>query len=340
MNPYDQGYAQPQPPKTEPASTAGTTGRLRETALRGAADLARGASYLAAQGARAITYPLGVSPTANHLLAGLTDFPPEDFRGVRTSHIFRAMASIYKHRLVDPTPLCRDIDDLLSRREWFTAVDAPPMEEPPIFVVDDFYDDPHAVRKLALGATYHHFRPCWYCTSKLDAGPDNFLHNGPEIRARLERIGGFPIEGADTLWTDRPWNGAFHYKTEEVSNRASAIHTHQTTDVRYGYNGIVYLNPPGTYPDKTGVSIWRDRRTGRCVASTKSFEIGFHNFEMALRVENKFNRLVLLRSDVWHLGEAGFGSSVRNGRLFQTFFFDLRGKYEQVVPQRETPVRL
>jgi hypothetical protein len=99
-------------------------------------------------------------------------------------------------------------------------------------------------------------------------------------------------------------------------------------------------SPPGTYPDKTGVSIWRDRRTGRCVASTKSLEAGFYNFEMALRVENKFNRLALLRSDVWHLGEAGFGSNVRNGRMFQTFFFDLRGKYEQVVPQREIPYRL
>jgi hypothetical protein len=313
---------------------------LRDTTLRRAAGLARAVLYLVAQGARALTYPLGVSSTANNLLARFARFSPEDFRGTRTTHFFRAMASIYKHRLVDPRPLCRDIDDLLSRREWFATIDAPPMEEPPIFVIDDFYDDPHAVRELALGATYHLYRPAWYCTSQLGTSADNFLYNGPEIRAKLERIGGFLIEDADALWANRPWNGAFHYKTEEISNLASAIHTHQTVDVRYGYNGIVYLNPPGTYPDKTGVSIWRDRRTGRCVASTKSLEAGFYNFEMALRVENKFNRLVLLRSDVWHLGEAGFGSSVRNGRMFQTFFFDLRGKYEQVVPQREIPYRL
>jgi hypothetical protein len=76
------------------------------------------------------------------------------------------------------------------------------------------------------------------------------------------------------------------------------------------------------------------------VVAIKEFAIGFHNFELVYRIEGQFNRLILLRSDVWHLGESGFGKDISDCRLFQTFFFEIKGKYEGVQRQETVQISL
>jgi hypothetical protein len=55
-------------------------------------------------------------------------------------------------------------------------------------------------------------------------------------------------------------------------------------------------------------------------ASSHSYD----DFELALVVENRFNRLVLFREHVLHRAEKGFGSTIQDGRMSQTFFFQSR----------------
>jgi hypothetical protein len=240
--------------------------------------------------------------------------------GMSVGAILDALDSIVQYKLADRDPLYRDSRELLAHRELFDSGRMDP--RPPIIIIDDFYKDPHAVRTLALECRYRRYprAPNWMCSAGGAAAADHFQFRTAAIRCRIEEVCGALT---DLGWESNEWNGAFHYKTAEPLGLSSSIHTHEPEDIFYGFNGILYLNVPGTYPDGNGVSIWRDRRTGRCVAHRKTFEIGLHNFELCLRIENRFNRCVLIRSDVWHLGETGFGSSVENARLFQTFFFDV-----------------
>ena len=38
-------------------------------------------------------------------------------------------------------------------------------------------------------------------------------------------------------------------------------------------------------------------------------------------ISSVFNRLILLRGDIFHSGAVGYGDSPENGRMIQTFFF-------------------
>ncbi len=66
------------------------------------------------------------------------------------------------------------MDDLLAHEDWFIdpARGTCDAVVPPIIVIDDFYDDPEGVRRLALGKRYVQYIP-----------PDPEIV-GPDIAAR------------------------------------------------------------------------------------------------------------------------------------------------------------
>ena len=75
---------------------------------------------------------------------------------------------------------------------------------------------------------------------------------------------------------------------------------------------------------RSGVRNWRRASTARCVATFgEQFEQDPAQFELAYLIENRFNRAVLFRENVWHRVEHGFGRG-ENARLTQTFFFEVR----------------
>ena len=45
------------------------------------------------------------------------------------------------------------------------------------------------------------------------------------------------------------------------------------------------------------------------------------DWKLSSRIQYKFNTLVLTRGDVYHAGSNGWGDSIENGRMIQTFFF-------------------
>jgi hypothetical protein len=240
---------------------------------------------------------------------------------------------------------------LNAQVELFADPERAQEQGPHVVVIDGFYDDPDAVRKVALECRFVQYHPPdvaqvgasiarqytgipgqWVSSALLAyvgrpvAHPwQGFRHNPPELRGRLSRLLGEDIDAEtwDTLGDG--WNGAFHLISADWSGpRDGSVHHHfKAGDVcPRGWSGVVYLSPDA--PPWSGTSVWRHRATGRCVAPYGAlFERDSNvrdNFDLALLVENRYNRLVLLRESVLHRAETGFGAG-RAARLTQTLFF-------------------
>jgi len=74
-------------------------------------------------------------------------------------------------------------------------------------------------------------------------------------------------------------------------------------------------------------SIHSDRTS--LLIGSKRFEKGpffdknIQNYTRVYEIDNIYNRLVLFRENVLHQAAAGFGTEKNNGRLTQTFFFEV-----------------
>ena len=205
----------------------------------------------------------------------------------------------------------------------------------PIILVDNFYDDPIAIRNLALSTQYIQYARNWFTSALwvkagvLLKGKDYFKgyrYNDDAVVRKLSDVVGAEIDMQSWETMGDGWNGAFHYKLANSLTRGDGIHHHwKPLDVPYGWSGLVYLNQDENPSPITGTSIWRNLKTGKCIAlSYESFfdrNFAPNSWEMVLNVEPKFNRLVLFRCDIFHLAGLGFGNCLVDSRLFQTFFF-------------------
>lgn len=250
-----------------------------------------------------------------------------------------------------PEPLFRTAAELNAHPELFRVPDRSDEENEGPFVVvrDDFYEDPDRVRALALAREFYQYgpptadqvgaekaaryegqKPRWMASALLRHGgvevadpKPGFRYAPPEVRERIgEILGERPDEETwDTMgdW----WNGAFHVQYGGEAGRPSSIHHHyKEGDVTpRGWSGLVYLSPDAG--PEHGTTIWRSKQTGLCVATAigHSRSHSYDDYDLALRVENRYNRLVLFREHVLHRAEKGFGSTIEDGRMSQTFFF-------------------
>lgn len=196
-----------------------------------------------------------------------------------------------------------------------------------LLIIDNFYEDPDAVRSYALDLDYLPYRRSWFSSSLLNAEHQSCetgvrLANQP-IREELERLLSCRCDVSTWDVSGDGMNGAFHLKFKDYLPWASsAIHNHtgRDEDVRDGWSGLVYLNPDCD-PSK-GTSIWRHRKTGKCYSADCIYSFNLDEFESVLVVENVYNRLVMFRASIIHMGEEGFGYRRQDARLFQTFFFN------------------
>ena len=248
-------------------------------------------------------------------------------------------------------PLTATLTEFLANKEWFEDPARPSGASPVprVLVIDDFYPDPEAVRQIALNSDLAQYIPPdpaivgdeiaereahrqgrWLSSAfviyhgQLAQNPFyGSRHNPAWLREKLEAVVGEPIRR--DMWESGGdyWNGAFHLVERGFGVGQGVVHHHyKPGDLEErGWSGVVYLSPDA--PASAGTSFWRNRRTGRCVAS---FGEQYHRdpaeFELAFLAENRFNRAVLFRENIWHRVEHGFGEG-SDARLTQTLFFEV-----------------
>lgn len=174
-----------------------------------------------------------------------------------------------------------------------------------VIITDEFYSNPDSVREFALNQDF--------------AVRGNFPGNRTDtfltddVKVTVQNI----VRGAAgevTDWHARPGlTGCFEIAT--ALNR-SWIHTdHHNT-----WAGVCYLTPNA--PHTGGTGLFRHKASG----ATMSHELAEYEsqdmtkWDLVDVIGNKYNRLVMYRSDLFHTSLDYFGSDLHNGRLFQLFF--------------------
>jgi hypothetical protein len=184
---------------------------------------------------------------------------------------------------------------------------------PSLMIFDNFYGNPLQVRNYALSLPY------------------TVSGNYPGVRTDVMR--GEHNTNAKTMfedilrkkitWWPEQYNTAFQYTT---SNDTTWIH-HDPTN----WAAVLYLTPDA--PLEAGTAIYRNKKTKISMYDPKNPATDYNNnteeitdldrWEPIVQVSNIFNRLVMYRGEYYHRSMLpGFGDSLYNGRLFQTFFFN------------------
>lgn len=186
------------------------------------------------------------------------------------------------------------------------------MMTPSIVIVDDFLDDPDAVRAVALAQPFVKTHSAGLRTQ------GTFLHLEP-YRERFAML----LRRELTNWDDNDANGRF-----QCCFAIDAIPHHSDSQ---SCAGVLFLTPDA--PIGAGVSFFRSRasglrgRTADAELMLRTFggdaEFNRERWEEVDRIANLFNRLVLFDAHLAHGASAYFGDRLENARLFQNFFFNL-----------------
>lgn len=189
-----------------------------------------------------------------------------------------------------------------------------------LFIVDNFYEDPYAVRQFALQQTYFSGEgSVGHRTRK------QFLFEG--LKESFEGILGIKIQDHTEKnygWYDVGINGRFQFCP---AGTPSVYHCDSQK-----WAAVIYLTPNA--PTQSGTCFYKHRNTGIHHNSQIDWENGqalqvFNQktfldgspYEMVDTVGNIFNRLVIFDGGLIHSGVNYFGWDLDSSRLFHIFFF-------------------
>ena len=204
------------------------------------------------------------------------------------------------------------VDELMEER----VADVRPNSgfTPSVIVVDDFYNQPDAVREYALTREYVE-RGYHGAVGHRTLQPKHFKG----VREKLESIlMKKTCKGKELGGWDYQTNGVFQHCMAEDP---FVIHA---DDQRWA--AMVYLTPDA--PVECGTTLYRHKETGQDkVESKKDWNVFGGNFydptpfEVVDVIGNKYNRMILFDAKHIHAASQYFGDSIENDRLFQLFFF-------------------
>jgi len=183
-------------------------------------------------------------------------------------------------------------------------------DKPTVVVIDNFYNDPDAVREYAMS--------CDFYETEYHKGQRTLTRTIFEgTKAHFEQVLGKKITKRDY-----GTNGVFQYCT---AINPLVIHTD-----RQNYAAMIFLSPDA--PPSCGTTFYRHCESKiRKYCETENIEIDiFKNnfydktpFEKMDVVGNVYNRLRIFDSHNIHAASEYFGDTMENSRLFQIFFFDV-----------------
>jgi hypothetical protein len=193
-----------------------------------------------------------------------------------------------------------------------------------LLVRDDFYSDPEDVRRIAQSMTFEH-------TGDITGFMTSEVYHPAGVRRRLERVLGVKI----TRWDEDPdeGNGIFYQAFSRGSQKETpGVHSDEPYE---DITVLIYLTPG--LPIDCGTSLWQHRATGLVNAPTQHdarrlkttltklrdrLEVDSENRQKWIEIDRagyRFNRMVAYASGMLHSASRHFGSSLRDGRIYQTF---------------------
>jgi len=197
----------------------------------------------------------------------------------------------------------------LEREKYFKINSA---NKPRFWVVDDFYEDPIAIRNYALEQ--------WFFDDEGYVGMrTRTQHFFPGVKEKFEEIMGMKI----TEWESYGMNGRFQ---STVAGLPLAVHCDDQQ-----WAGMIYLTPDA--PFESGTTAWAHKKSRirhgsdaediTQVFNQKTF-VDLTPYEPVDVIGNVFNRLVIFDGRLVHSASQYFGWDIGSGRLWHMFFFDAK----------------
>lgn len=194
-----------------------------------------------------------------------------------------------------------------------------------LIIVDDFYPNPHEVRKIALGYDYPEVTG-----KKTFPGRNSTQSHVVEgFDQVISQIVGEPVAGP----TDPAfYHGCFRITLAGEKGRFG-VHVDAS---RLHWVGVVYMNLPEQC--RGGTTLYRHKALGtdhtpmteeelRACGATSVLDLLERDgndpdkWEELTVLPMRFNRLVLYRPSIWHSPAEPFGSTIEDGRLIQLVCF-------------------
>lgn len=190
-----------------------------------------------------------------------------------------------------------------------------PQHDRRVFVVDNFYSDPYAIRDFALKQEF--FDDPGYIGNR--TRKQYFV---PGVREAFENIIGQKIKGWDgnDSWERYGMNARFQYN---VSGQPLVYHCDAQK-----WAAMIYLTPNA--PFEAGTSMYAHKETRIRHMSEPDPMRAFNQrtfldptpYQPVDVIGNVFNRLVIFDGQMIHAASCYFGDNITNCRLWQMFFFD------------------
>ena len=197
----------------------------------------------------------------------------------------------------------------------------------PVTVVENFYENPDAIRKFALAQKYQFCHEIPNIEYVFPGSRTKDLHAldaklYAEVCKKLVSV--FHIHEHDYMrWSI---STSFQVVTEEFGQ--GVIHTDHNTI----FAAVVYLTPNA--PLNSGTSLFKRNATfdetkyqQALVDNDERFKANqpisrdyHHMFDEVVRVNNVYNTLILYQGDTLHAANQFFGKTKQDGRLAQVFF--------------------
>ncbi len=193
-------------------------------------------------------------------------------------------------------------------------------------IVDDFYNDPDTLVKVAISTMNEEQSPIGNFAGVMTT--DTYL--AEQHRDMFQKL---TLESSINSSTNA--NGRIRFTR---ANDPFKFHIHYDVDVKTKWAGVVYLSKD--HPKTEGTCFWRHLRTGLEIApnTVEGFaKYGWRNFqdlktfletegldeslwEKTFSIPYKYNRLVLFRPWLLHSPGPAFGDTLTNCRKVQTIF--------------------
>jgi len=200
----------------------------------------------------------------------------------------------------------------------------------PVTVVENFYENPDAIRKFALAQKYkfrHEQTDINYvypgCRTKDLYALDSSLYE--KVCKKLISV--FHIHEHDHM----RWAISSSFQSVSEEYKQGVIHT----DTNTIFAGVLYLTPDaplnsGTSLYKKNVTFDQEKYTQALEQNDENFKANqkvmatdYHSmFDEVVRINNVYNTLIMYEGETFHAANNFFGTTLKNSRLAQVFFIN------------------